>query len=174
MTETIKKTLRDVAPMRWFILVLVSALMFATYWFQDFYSGLKPLMESQFNMTSSQFGTMIGLTTIANMFGMIIIGGIILDKWGIRLAAIIFGSVATLGGIISALGAADVFSSDPSTRLTIMIIGRIVFGVGLETTCVLVTRTIVKWFMGYELALAMAINMGIGRLGSALGTAISP
>jgi MFS family permease len=148
--------------------------MFATYWFQDFYSGLKPLMESQFNITSSQFGTMIGLTTIANMFGMIIIGGIILDKWGIRLAAIIFGSVATLGGIISALGAADVFSSDPSTRLTIMIIGRIVFGVGLETTCVLVTRTIVKWFMGYELALAMAINMGIGRLGSALGTAISP
>jgi len=174
MTETIKKTLRDLAPMRWFILVLVSALMFATYWFQDFYSGLKPLMESQFNMTSSQFGTMIGLTTIANMFGMIIIGGIILDKWGIRLAATIFGSVATLGGIISALGAADVFSSDPSTRLTIMIIGRIVFGVGLETTCVLVTRTIVKWFMGYELALAMAINMGIGRLGSALGTAISP
>jgi MFS family permease len=174
MTETIKKTLRDLAPMRWFILVLVSALMFATYWFQDFYSGLKPLMESQLGMTSSQFGTMIGLTTIANMFGMIIVGGIILDKWGIRLTAIIFGSVATLGGIISALGAADVFSSDPSTRLTIMIIGRIVFGVGLETTCVLVTRTVVKWFMGYELALAMAINMGIGRLGSALGTAISP
>ena len=174
MTETIKKTLRDLAPMRWFILVLVSALMFATYWFQDFYSGLKPLMESQLGISSSQFGTMIGLTTIANMFGMIIVGGIILDKWGIRLTAIIFGSVATLGGIISALGAADVFSSDPSTRLTIMIIGRIVFGVGLETTCVLITRTIVKWFMGYELALAMAINMGIGRLGSALGTAISP
>ena len=174
MTETIKKTLRDLAPMRWFILVLVSALMFATYWFQDFYSGLKPLMESQLGISSSQFGTMIGLTTIANMFGMIIVGGIILDKWGIRLTAIIFGSVATLGGIISALGAADVFSSDPSTRLTIMIVGRIVFGVGLETTCVLITRTIVKWFMGYELALAMAINMGIGRLGSALGTAISP
>jgi len=174
MTETIKKTLRDVAPMRWFILVLVSALMFATYWFQDFYSGLKPLMESQLGISSSQFGTMIGLTTIANMFGMIIIGGIILDKWGIRPTAIIFGSVAILGGLISALGAADVFSSDPSTRLTIMIIGRIVFGVGLETTCVLITRTVVKWFMGYELALAMAINMGIGRLGSALGTAISP
>jgi hypothetical protein len=54
MTEAIKKTLRDSPLMRWFILVLVSALMFATYWFQDFYSGLKPLMESQLGITSSQ------------------------------------------------------------------------------------------------------------------------
>ncbi len=174
MTEEIKRTLRDSAPMRWFILFIVSLLMFATYWFQDFYSGLKPLMESQLGITSSQFGTMIGLTTIANVFGMIIVGGMILDRWGIRLTAIIFGSVATLGGVVSALGANDILSSDPSTRLTIMIVGRIIFGVGLETTCVLITRTIVKWFRGYELALAMAINMGIGRLGSAIGTAISP
>lgn len=174
MTEQIKQTLRDSAPMRWFILLIVSLLMFATYWFQDFYSGLKPLMESQLGITSSQFGTLISLTTIANLIGMIMVGGIILDKWGIRLTAIIFGSVATLGGIISALGANDVFSSDPSTRLTIMIIGRVIFGVGLEITCVLITRTIVKWFKGYELAMAMSINVGIGRLGSAIGTAISP
>ncbi|MBN1165404.1 MAG: MFS transporter [Candidatus Krumholzibacteriota bacterium] len=174
MTENIKSTLRDSPLMRWFILVLVSILMFATYWFQDFYSGLKPLMESQLGITSSQFGTLIGLTTIANIFGMIILGGIVLDKWGIRLTAFVFGSVAVIGGIINALGANDVFSSDPATRLRIMIVGRIFFGVGLETTCVLISRTIVKWFKGYELALAMAINMGIGRLGSALGTALSP
>jgi MFS family permease len=160
--------------MRWFILVLVSALMFATYWFQDFYSGLKPLMESQLGITSSQFGTLIGSTTIANMFGMIILGGIVLDKWGTRVTTFVFGSVAILGGLLNALGANDVFSSDPATRLHIMIVGRIFFGVGLETTCVLITKTIVKWFKGYELALAMAINMGIGRLGSALGTALGP
>jgi len=174
MTEAIKRTLRDSAPTRWMILLMVSVLMFATYWFQDFLSGLKPLMESQMGITSNQFGTIIGMTTIANAFGMIIIGGIILDKWGIRLTAIIFGGVAVLGGVIMALGANGAFSDDPASRLTTMIIGRVFFGVGLETTCVLVTRTIVKWFKGYELALAMAINMGIGRLGSALGTAISP
>ncbi len=160
--------------MRWLILVMVSLLMFATYWFQDFYSGLKPLLESQLGITPSQYGSMISLTTIANVFGMIIIGGVILDKWGIRLTAMIFGTVAVLGGIISALGANDILSTDPNTRLNIMIIGRVVFGVGLEITCVLITRTIVKWFKGYELAMAMAINMGIGRLGSAIGTAISP
>ena len=174
MTEKVKQTLRDSVLMRWIILFMVSALMFATYWFQDFYSGLKPLMESQLGITSTQFSTMISFTTVANLIGMIILGGIILDKWGIKITTLVFGTVAALGGIISALGANDVLSSDPDTRLLIMTIGRVVFGIGLEITCVLITRTIVKWFKGYELALAMAINMGIGRLGSAIGTAISP
>ncbi|MDD8012411.1 MAG: MFS transporter, partial [Acidobacteriota bacterium] len=174
MTDAIKRTLRDSAPTRWLMLVMVSVLMFATYWFQDFLSGLKPLMESQMGITSSQFGTIIGMTTFANVFGMIIIGGIILDKWGIRLTAFIFGGVTILGTVIMALGANGIIASTPGSKLTAMIVGRVLFGVGLETTCVLVTRTVVKWFKGYELALAMAINMGIGRLGSALGTAISP
>ena len=174
MKEKIKKHLNESATMRWVVLFFVSGLMFATYWFQDFYSGLKPLMETQLGITSTQYSTMISLTTLANLFGMIIVGGIILDKWGIRLSTMVFGTVTALGGFISFLGANDVLSSDPSTRLLILTLGRIVFGVGLETTCVIISRTIVKWFKGYELALAMAINMGIGRLGSAIGTAISP
>lgn len=168
------RTFRDSATLRWFVLVLLSALMFATYWFQDFFSGLKGLMESELGFTSEEFGRLIGLTTIANMFGMIIVGGIILDKWGIRLAGIVFGALAAAGGALAALAAAGVFGEDKSTILTVMIIGRIMFGSGLEITCVVATRTIVKWFKGYEMALAMAINIGFGRLGSALGIAVSP
>ncbi len=171
--EKIKKTLRDNAAMRWLVLILVSSLLFSTYWFQDFYSGLKALVETDLGFTSEQFGRMIGLTTIANMMGMIIVGGIILDKWGIRIAGLVFGGLATLGGLISALGASGVFGTDTSTMLTTLIIGRILFGTGLEVVCVVATRTIVKWFKGYELALAMAINMGFGRLGSALSIALS-
>lgn len=169
-----KKTLRDSVALRWFVLVLVSSLMFATYWFQDFFSGLKGLMESEMGFTSEEFGRIIGLTTIANMFGMIIVGGVILDKWGIRLAGLVFGGLAAVGGAITALAAAGFFGDDHGTMLTMMIIGRIMFGSGLEITCVVVTKTTVKWFKGYELALAMAINIGFGRLGSALGIAVSP
>lgn len=172
--ETNLRTLRDSAALRWFVLVLLSALMFATYWFQDFFSGLKGLMEAELGFSSEEFGRLIGLTTIANMFGMIIVGGIILDKWGIRLAGIVFGALAALGGGLAALAAAGVFGSEKGTMLTVMIIGRIMFGTGLEITCVVATRTIVKWFRGYEMALAMAINIGFGRLGSALGIAVSP
>lgn len=174
MTEKLKQTLKDSAAFRWFVMILVSGLMFGTYWFQDFFSGLKTLMERQMGITSTQYGTLIGLTTIANIFGMIIIGGIIIDKWGIKISGILYGSIATLGAATTALGASGFFSDDPSTKLTMMIIGRIIFGVGLEVCCVVVLRAIVKWFKGYELALAMAISMAIGRLGSAMGIALSP
>jgi len=172
MTQA-KRLLNDSAALRWLVMFLISALTFATYYFQDFYSGLKGLIETDFGFTSEEFGRMIGLTTIANVFGMIIIGGIILDKWGIRLAGIAFGSLAVLGGLVSALTAAGYFGTDKNTMLTGLIIGRVMFGSGLEVVCVVAMRTIVKWFKGHELALAMGINMGFGRLGSALAIAIS-
>ncbi|HDJ34505.1 MAG TPA: MFS transporter [Bacteroidetes bacterium] len=171
--EVMKKTLRDSAPMRWLVLVLISTLMFSTYWFQDFYSGLKGMLQTQLGFDSEEYGRLIGLTTIANVFGMIIVGGIILDKWGIKLAGVIFGSLATLGAAINAMAAYGVFGESHSTVLTMMIIGRVMFGSGLEVVCVIATRTVVKWFKGYELALAMAVNMGFGRLGSAMGIALS-
>ena len=173
MTETIKKTIKDSAAIRWLVLILISGLIFSTYWFQDFYGGLKGLMESELGFTSEEFGRMIALTTIANMFGMIIVGGIILDKWGVRIAGLLFGGIAVLGGAISALASSGFFGTDHGTMLNMMIVGRIFFGSGLEVVCVVATRTVVKWFKGYELALAMAINMGFGRLGSAMGIALS-
>ena len=171
--NTSKKLLKDSAAIRWLALVLASSLMFSTYYFQDFFSPLRELMETDLGINSEEFGRIIGLTTIANMFGMIIIGGIILDKWGIRLAGLAFGGLAAVGGLITALASMGYFGADKSSVLTGLIIGRILFGSGLEVVCVVVTRTIVKWFKGYEMALAMAINMGFGRLGSALAIAIS-
>jgi MFS family permease len=171
--ETMKKTLRDSAPMRWLVLVLISMLIFSTYWFQDFFGGLKGLMETEMGFSSEEFGRLIGLTTIANLAGMIIVGGIILDKWGVRLAGLLFGGLATLGAAITAMAAHGVFGESHKVQLIMMIVGRILFGSGLEVTCVVATRTVVKWFKGYELALAMAINMGFGRLGSAMGLALS-
>ncbi|MBA7549944.1 hypothetical protein ES705_42448 [subsurface metagenome] len=104
---------------------------------------------------------------------MIILGGMILDKWSIRLAGLAFGGLATLGASITALASHGFFGEDHGTMLTMMIIGRIMFGSGLEVVCVVATRTIVKWFKGHELALGMAVNMGFGRLGSALAIAVS-
>ncbi len=171
--EKVKKTLKDSAALRWLVLVLISGLTFGTYWFQDFFSGIKPIMITELGITSSQFGTLIQWTTWANVFGMIIIGGIILDNWGIRRTGLVFGSLATIGAALTALGAAGVFSDDLNSQMWTMMIGRLLFGSGLEVVCVIAMRTIVKWFKGYELALAMAINMGFGRLGSTLGQALS-
>ncbi|HSV77094.1 MAG TPA: MFS transporter [Bacteroidales bacterium] len=167
------KMMNESKAMRWFILVLISTLMFSTYYFADFFSPLRSLMETDLGINSEEFGRVIGFTNIANMFGMIIIGGIILDKWGIRLAGLAFGGLATLGAVITALASAGYFGEDKSSVMTGLIVGRILFGAGLEVTVVVVTRTVVKWFKGYEMALAMAINVGFGRLGTALAIALS-
>ena len=160
MVEEARRTLRDSAATRWFVLLLISGLMFSTYWFYDFFSPLKNLMETQLGFSSTDFGTMISATTWANLAGMIIIGGIVLDRFGIRIAGVLFGLLTILGSGLVALGASGFFSDDPDTKLTIMIIGRVLFGSGIEACCVIVTRIIVKWFKGYELALAMAISDG--------------
>ncbi|MCK5148806.1 MFS transporter [bacterium] len=161
--EQAKKLLKDHAPVRWLVLFLISTLMFGTYWFQDGLGPLKGLFESELGFTSSQFGMLIGSTTWANWALMLILGGILLDKWGIRKAGLLFGAVATIGAFIVALGSAGVFGEN---KLTAMVIGRIIYGVGLETTCVLISRTVVKWFKGHELALAMGMNVVFGRLGT--------
>ncbi|WP_026475187.1 MFS transporter [Alkaliflexus imshenetskii] len=169
-----KHTLRDSAAVRWLVLVLVSSLMFSTYWFYDFFGGLKGLMNSELGISSEEFGRIIASTTFANVFGMIILGGIILDKWGIRISGLVFGGLAFAGASLSALAVMGVLGDDKSTMLVWSMTGRVLFGIGMEVVCVIVTRAVVKWFMGYELALAMAVNIGFGRLGTALGISISP
>lgn len=167
MRELAQKKLNESAGLRWFVLILISTLLFSTYWFNDVLGPLKGLMESQLGFDSSQFGLIVASTTWANLALMIIVGGIALDKWGIRKTGTAFGLLATLGAFIVALASKGVFGSDEKTMMIWMIVGRILFGTGLETVCVMVSRTVVKWFKGYELALAMAINVGFGRLGSA-------
>lgn len=165
--ELVQKKLNESAPLRWTVLVLVSGLLFATYWFQDCLGPLKGLMESSLGFDSSQFGLLMASTTWANLALMIIVGGIALDKWGIRITGTVFSIIATVGAFTVAFASNGYFGKDTDTMLTWMIVGRILFGIGLETVCVMVSRTIVKWFKGYELALAMAINVGFGRLGTA-------
>ena len=161
--EEVKRLLKDSAPARWAVLILISCLMFGTYWFQDCLGPLKGMFESQLGFTSSQFGTLVSSTTWANLALMIIVGGIALDKWGIRKTGLIFGVIATVGAFVVALGSKGSFGEN---RLLPMIIGRLLFGIGLETTCVLINRTVVKWFKGYELALAMGLNVVVGRMGT--------
>ncbi len=167
------KLMNDSKAIRWLMLVLVSGLMFSTYYFYDFFAPLRGLLESEYGITSEEFGKILFFMTLPNILGMIIIGGIVIDKFGVRVAGLVFGGITVLGGIVSALTTAGIFGTDKSSILTGLIIGRLLFGMGIEATLVVVTRAIVKWFKGHELALAMAISVGFGRLGTAFALAIT-
>ena len=164
--EQAKRLLKDSAAIRFTVLFMISILMFGTYWFQDGLGPLKGLFESQLGFTSSQFGLLISSTTWANLALMIILGGMALDRWGIRKTGLILCVIATIGAFVVAFGSMGWFGKTKNQMLVSMMIGRILFGIGLETTCVLISRTIVKWFKGKELAFAMGLNLLVGRLGS--------
>jgi MFS family permease len=59
-------------------------------------------------------------------------------------------------------------------QLKMMMIGRLLFGLGAETSIVVINKIMVKWFKGKELALAFAVNVSIARLGTALALIFSP
>ncbi|MCL2074167.1 MAG: MFS transporter [Marinilabiliaceae bacterium] len=184
MTETITKSLRESPTARWFALILVSSTMFFAYMFVDVLSPLKDLLESKRGWSSENFGTVGGSEFVLNVFVFFLIfAGIILDKIGVRRTALLSSSLMVLGASIKMYGVSDAFSSDlalykafdgfslfglidPLPASAVMAcIGFMIFGCGVEMAGITVSKAIVKWFKGKELALAMGLEMAIARLG---------
>lgn len=174
MTAAINKSLRESATARWIALALISSTMFFAYFFVDIASPLKTMLEKQYSWSSEAFGFYGGQEFFFNVFlGFLIISGIILDKMGIRFTLITSGVTMVIGALIKiyALEYVDVnahstflWMSYPNT-VWVACLGFAVFGIGVEMAGITVSKTIVKWFKGKELALAMGLEMAIARLG---------
>jgi MFS family permease len=202
MTETIKKSLRDSAAMRWTALLLLALAMFCSYIFMDILSPIKDLMLSERGWDSTAFGTMQGAETFLNVFVFFLIfAGIILDKMGVRFTAVLSGIVMLIGAVIKWYAVTDSFAgSGLETWFTnnlnyiplfdelgvspfyegmpasakFAAIGFMIFGCGVEMAGITVSRGIVKWFKGREMALAMGSEMALARLGVATCMIFSP
>jgi MFS family permease len=178
--------LKDKNWLRWTVLFMVSMGMFADYYFYDVSSTLKRLMEANLGFTSSNYGFFVALYSFPNMV-MAVLGGIINDKIGVRRTGVIFISFMALGALVTAYGASDYFNSgglgydwvaatfpNVSASFPVMSLGFFMFGLGAETSIVVVTVIVVKWFKGRELATAMAVNVALARLGTGLSLVVSP
>ena len=185
---TIQKTLKDNTALRWGILFLVAFVQAANYYFYDAISPLKRDLEENFNFTNTDFGLFVSAYSIPNIFLLMCIwGGIILDKLGIRRTGFMFIFLMTGGAMITAYGASNYYSSGGfgyhfmnsfwtgySPELKMMLLGRFFFGLGAETSIVVVSKIIVKWFKGKELAMAFGFKIGIARAGSWAAFYFSP
>lgn len=174
--------------MRWGILVLVGFVLSVNYYFYDAFSTLKDLLMSEFNYSNTDYGLFISFYSIPNTFLlMAVLGGIILDRFGIRRTGFIFVFFMALGALLTAYGASDyyreggfahaLFSSfltGYSPELKMMLLGRFFFGLGAETSIVVVSKILVKWFKGKDLALAFGLKVGFGRLGTFAALQLSP
>jgi len=186
--DKIKKALNEYAVLRWGILLLVGLILSVNYYFYDAFSTLKDLMSKEFGFTNTQYGLFVAFYSIPNTFLlMAVIGGVILDKLGIRRTGFLFVFAMALGAFITAYGASSVYSNggfgysfmqtffpDYSPELKMMLIGRFFYGLGAETSIVVVSKILVKWFRGRDLALAFGLKVGFGRLGTFAALRVSP
>lgn len=202
MTEKIQTLLRDKAWARWTALMLLAFAMFCSYIFMDILSPIKDLLESTRGWDSDAFGTYAGSETFLNVFiFFLIFAGIILDKMGVRFTAILSGLVMLAGAAINwyavteafkgsgidrwftnnlnyiplfdELGVSPFYRGMPSSA-KFAAIGFMIFGCGVEMAGITVSRGIVKWFKGREMALAMGSEMALARLGVATCMIFSP
>ncbi|MDD4141820.1 MAG: MFS transporter [Bacteroidales bacterium] len=201
MQEKIK-TLRDSSAARWTALLLLALAMFCSYIFMDILSPIKDLMQSTRGWDSTAFGTMQGSETFLNVFiFFLIFAGIILDKMGVRFTALLSGVVMLIGAVIKwyavseqfmgsgletwftnnlnyipgfdELGVSPFYREMPASA-KMASVGFMIFGCGVEMAGITVSRGIVKWFKGREMALAMGSEMALARLGVATCMIFSP
>ena len=201
MSEKIQ-TLRDSAAMRWTALLLLALGMFCSYIFMDILSPIKDLMESTRGWSSTAFGTEESAEVFLNVFVFFLIfAGIILDKMGVRFTAVLSGAVMLVGAIIKwyavtdafvgtgletwftnnlnyiplfdELGVSPFYEGMPASA-KLAAVGFMLFGCGVEMAGITVSRGIVKWFKGREMALAMGSEMALARLGVATCMIFSP
>ena len=116
MTEKIKATLRDHAWARWTALILVALMMFFAYMFVDVMSPLQSLVETQLGWSPAAFGYYAGAEYILNVFGFLIIAGIILDKMGVRFTGTLSASVMLVGACIKLYAISDLFAGSADRK----------------------------------------------------------
>jgi nitrate/nitrite transporter NarK len=179
MTEQLRKILSDSKSARWTALLIVAFTMFAGYYLADVMAPLKGLLENELSWTSTDYGFFTSAYGWFNVFlFFLIIGGIILDKMGVRFTGLM-SAIIMVGGTAIKYWAVSTHSLDGMVlfgwKAQVMMagIGYAIFGVGVEVAGITVSKIIVKWFTGHELALAMGMQLSIARLGSALAISTS-
>ena len=187
MTEVIQKRLNDSPIARWTVLFIVATAMMMGYFVNDVMSPLEALLEMPkaeggLGWTSSDYGFFSGSGSFINVFLlMLFFSGLILDKMGIRFTGVLACSLMVLGTLLkyyavtTDFGTSSVafFGTHLPTSAAWASLGFAVFGVGYEMTGITVSKAMVRWFTGHELALAMGIQLAMARLGTAAALSIS-
>ncbi|MBO5180988.1 MAG: MFS transporter [Paraprevotella sp.] len=179
MTQAMQEKLNDKAWARWSALFIVAFTMMAAYYVNDVMAPLKSMLEGELHWTSGEFGFFTGAYSFLNVFLLMLIwGGLILDKFGIRFTGIT-AAILMVGGTLAEYIAITRFGGTEEMlfgyKLDVFLAsaGYSVFGVGAEVAGITVTKIIAKWFQGKEVALAMGVQVALARVGSQAAYAVA-
>jgi len=174
--------------MRWIVLILVSVVLALSFYAYDSLSPIKETIQVHLNFSSTDYGLLVSVYSIPNtILFMVILGGVLADRWGIRKTGLLAALACVLGAVITAYGASDIFGRGGfghaflgsflprfSAPLKMMILGRFLFGLGAETLNIVVLKILVKWFKGRKMAFAFSLMTIIARMGTAAVLILSP
>lgn len=167
---------RKAAASSWAALACLVVPMFASYFFDDMFSSLSQLFRNpellELGWDSADYGFYAGGYSFLCVWGGLIVCGMLLDKWGVRVTGSIFVGMMTAGAALVTFAITSGMA--PKTSLTVAYAGCMLFGLGSEIAGVGVTRSIAKWFKGRNMAFAMGLQLAIARLGTALALILSP
>ena len=166
--------------------------MMMGYFVNDVMSPLETLLEASpaeggLGWTPGDYGFFSGSSGLINVFLlMLFFSGLILDKMGIRFTGTLACSLMIIGTLIKYYAVTAGFTPTDTfhfslltfhfslpTSVAVASLGFAVFGVGYEMTGITVSKAMVRWFTGHELALAMGIQLAMARLGTAAALSIS-
>lgn len=158
MTNEDKKVIKH--WWRWLILLVVSLVMFGSYYIYDSLSPINEFIQQDMGIDNAKFGLLFSSYYIVNLLFVLLIAGFILDRFGIRKAGTFYVFLILFGSLITSLGAGKSF--------IVMLIGRMLFGVGSEATLLVTNKVIARWFKGKELGFAYGLNITVMRFGTVL------
>jgi MFS family permease len=157
MTDSTVSDVRAPQPSpayRWLVLIVISLAMFANYYVYDSVAPIADMLKDALDFSDENIGQLYSVYSAAAVI-VLLIGGIIIDKFGTAKSTVLFGSICTVAAILMAV----------TEDLTVMLVARFLLGIGSEPLIVAITTALAKWFKGRELSFAFGINLTIARLG---------
>jgi len=185
-TKVAKKPLSPVY--RWVVLAVLSLICFAQYYIYDSITPLGTRIKTELGFSGSEYGLLFSFYAVANVFLlMLLVAGVLVDKLGLKISGILYGLLCVLGAALTALGVwpglpgllgggyewlHQAFIPAWGADLKVMLLGRMIFGVGAESILVVNNKVLARWFKGKELAFAYGLNLTIMRLGTFLALSV--
>lgn len=172
------KTLKESKSACWIAWACLVVPMFASYFFDDMFSTISHIFKNpemlELGWNTMDYGFYAGGYSFLCVWGGLIVCGMLLDKWGVRVTGSIFVGLMAAGAALVYVTISSKAIVETGNSLYIAYVGCMLFGLGSEIAGVAVTRSIAKWFKGKSMALAMGLQLAIARLGTAAALLLSP
>jgi MFS family permease len=140
---------------RFVVLFFASLLTYGSYFAYDSVGAIPDQLMKKWGVDQASIGALYSVYSLAAIVTLLL-GGMMIDRFGTRRASLVFSTLVTLGACIVAL----------APGIEVAYLGRFLFGAGSESLITAQNAICARWFRGKELALAFGVAITISRLGT--------